>query len=171
MRSATQTVDIAAPAAAVFAHVDDMKNIGGHMTDRSSMAMMGSKLTLEIVSPRATGVGATYRYHGTMMGLRLDFSESVTRYVPGREKTWRTIGEPRLLILGGYEMRVLVEPRPPSSSRLTISITYDLPRAPGWRLVAMLVAGWYSRWCVGRMCSDAQKALERVRSPAASVGG
>jgi hypothetical protein len=170
MRSATQTVDIAAPAAMVFAHVDDMKNIGGHMTDRSSMAMMGSKLTLEIVSPRVTGVGATYRYHGTMMGM-LDFSESVTSYVPGREQAWRTIGEPRLLILGGYEMRVLVEPQSPSSSRLTMSITYDLPRAPGWRLVAMVVAGWYSRWCLHRMCKDTKQALERMGSSAASVGG
>ena len=48
---------------------------------------------LEILSDQATGFGATYRYSGTMMGLSIDFSESVTKYVPPREKVWRTIGE------------------------------------------------------------------------------
>jgi hypothetical protein len=64
-----------------------------------------------------------------MMGLPIDFSESVTKYIPPREKVWRTIGEPRLLIIASYEMRVAVEPLSPSSSRLTISIAYELPRS------------------------------------------
>ena len=50
-----------------------------------------------------------------MMGLTIDFSEAVTGYVAGRGKVWRTIGEPQLLIIAGYEMRVLVEPVSPGS--------------------------------------------------------
>jgi hypothetical protein len=64
-----------------------------------------------------------------MMGLTIDFSETVTKDVPGREKVWRTIGKPELLIIAGYEMRVLVDSVSPTSSRLTISIDYELPRA------------------------------------------
>ncbi len=58
------------------------------------MPMMGSKPTLEIVSPEPTDVGATYRYAGKMLGLVFDFSEFVRTYIAGREKIWRAIGNP-----------------------------------------------------------------------------
>src|SRR4029453_1540050 len=106
MTTVTEAVEIEAPAERVFRYVDDMRNVGWHMTDRSSMAMLGSRLKLEILSEQPTGLGATYRYSGTMMGLALDFSESVTKYVPNREKVWRAIGEPRLLIISAYQMRL-----------------------------------------------------------------
>ena len=160
MITVTETVDIKASAESVFAYVDDIRNIGWHMTERSSMAMMGSRLELEIVSEQSTGLGATYRYSGTMMGLSLDFSESVTRYIPNREKIWHTIGEPRLRIISSYEMRLAVEPLSAASSRLTISIAYELPRSTFWRIVGRLLAGPYSRWCLRQMVGDAKRALE-----------
>jgi Polyketide cyclase / dehydrase and lipid transport len=160
MITVTETVDIKASAESVFAYVDDIRNIGWHMTERSSMAMMGSRLELEILSEQSTGLGATYRYSGTMMGLSLDFSESVTRYIPNREKIWHTIGEPRLLIISSYEMRLAVEPLSAASSRLTISIAYELPRSTFWRIVGRLLAGPYSRWCLRQMVGDAKRALE-----------
>jgi Polyketide cyclase / dehydrase and lipid transport len=160
MITVTETVDIKASAESVFAYVDDIRNIGWHMTERSSTAMMGSRLELEIVSEQSTGLGATYRYSGTMMGLSLDFSESVTRYIPNREKIWHTIGEPRLLIISSYEMRLAVEPLSAASSRLTISIASELPRSTFWRIVGRLLAGPYSRWCLRQMVGDAKRALE-----------
>ena len=155
-----ETVDIQAPAEQVFAYVDDIRNVGWHMTERSSMAMMGSRLELEIVSEQSTGLGATYRYSGTMMGLSLDFSESVTRHIPNREKVWRTIGQPRLLIISSYEMRLAVEPLSAASSRLTISIAYELPRSAFWHIVGRMLAGPYSRWCLRQIVGDAKRALE-----------
>jgi hypothetical protein len=95
-----------------------------------------------------------------MMGLSLDFSESVTRYIPNREKIWHTIGEPRLLIISSYEMRLAVEPLTAASSRLTISIASELPRSTFWRIVGRLLAGPYSRWCLRQMVGDAKRALE-----------
>jgi len=130
------------------------------MTGRSSMAMMGSRLRLEILSEQATGLSATYRYAGTIMGLPIDFSESVTTYVSPREKVCRAIGKPRLLIIASYEMRLAVEPLSPSSSRLTIAIVYELPRPGFWRIVGLLLARSYSRWCLRRMLQDARHALE-----------
>jgi hypothetical protein len=112
----------------VFAYVDDICNLARHMSESRSMPMMGSKLQLEIMTHEPTGVGAVYRYSGQMMGLTIDFSETVTKYLAGRERVWHTVDEPRLLIIAGYQMRVLVEPVSPTSSRLTIGIDYELPR-------------------------------------------
>ncbi len=158
MTTVSETVEIRAPVEAVFAHVDDIRNLGWHMTGRSSMAMMGSRLKLEILSDQRTGLGATYRYSGTVMGLSIDFSESVTKYLPPREKVWRTIGKPQLLIIASYEMRAAVEPLSPTSARLTISIVYELPRSAFWRIVGLLLARPYSRWCLRRMLQDARCA-------------
>jgi hypothetical protein len=57
-------------------------------------------------------------------------------------------------------MRVAVEPLSPSSSRLTISIIYELPRSGFWRIVGLVLARSYSRWCLRRMCRDGRRALE-----------
>ena len=160
MIAVRETVEIRAPAEAVFAHVDDIRNLGWHMTSRSSMAMMGSRLRLDVLSDQPTGLAATYRYSGSVMGLSIDFSESVTKYVPPREKVWRTIGAPRLVIIASYEMRVAVDPLSPASSRLTISIVYELPRSGFWRIVGLVLARSYSRWCLLRMCRDTKRVLE-----------
>ncbi len=154
-RSAT----INAPAGRVFAYVDDIRNLARHMSERGSMPMMGSKLTLENVTPEPTGIGATYRYTGRVMGFTIDFSETVTRYVPGREKVWRTIGQPRLLIIDSYEMRVLVEPASDTTAQLTISIDYALPRKGLWRFLGGLLAAPYARWCLGSMIEGTMQEM------------
>ena len=156
----SESVEIAASSDVVFTYVDDIRNVGMHMTERSSMPMMGSKLRLEVLPGPQTGEGATYRYSGTVMGFSVDFTERVTRYVPGREKVWRTTGNPKLVIIGSYEMRIVVEPRPAHRARLRISIAYVLPRTRIWRIVGTVFAGPYSRWCLRRMCEDAKRALE-----------
>ena len=159
-RTVSERVEIGAAAADVFAWVDDIRNMGGHMTNESSMAMMGSRLRLDVVSERPTGVGATYRYFGSVMGLALDFSESVTTYRPPHEKVWRTIGRPRLWIVASYEMRLLVEAQSPRTSRLTIQFVYEPPASVFWSIVGHPLARLYGRWCVRRMCRDAKRALE-----------
>lgn len=160
--SRSATVD--APAERVFAYVDDIRNLARHMSERGSMPMVGSKLRLEIVTPEPTGVGATYRYFGRVMSLIIDFSETVTRYVPGREKVWRTAGQPRLLIIENYEMRVLVEPMPDARSKLTIAIDYTLPRSVLWRAIGGMLAPSYARWCLDSMIGGTVKDLKRTAS-------
>jgi hypothetical protein len=157
-RSAT----INAPAERVFSYVDDIRNLARHMSERGSMPMMGSKLDLEIVSPRPTGVGAVYRYSGRVLGLVIEFEERVTRYVPGREKIWRTIGTPRLLILDSYEMRVQVEPVGTERTKLTITIDYALPRAGLWRALGRLLAPSYAKWCLESKIEGTVRDLART---------
>lgn len=157
----SRSVTIDAPAERVFAYVDDIRNLARHMSEGRSMPMMGSKLELEILTREATGVGATYRYYGRVMGLTIDFSETVTAYVPGREKVWHTIGAPRLIIIDSYEMRVLVEPVSEMRSTLAISIDYTLPRRLPWRLFGQWLAAAYARWCLDGMIEGTKRDLER----------
>lgn len=148
---------IAAPADRVFAYVDDIRNLARHMSERGSMPMMGSKLKLEILSPQITGTGATYRYSGSVLGLPIDFSETVTAYRQGRAKVWHTIGRPRLLIIDSYEMRIEVEPIDTTTSKLTISFDYELPGAGFWRWAGQLLAPVYARWCLDSMIEGTVK--------------
>ncbi len=152
---------VAAPSERVFAYVDDIQNLARHMSESRSRPLMGSKLRLEIVSAEPTGVGATYRYTGQLLGLELDFSETVTTYVAGREKIWQTIGNPKLLIMHGYEMRVVVEPVTPTTSNLTISIDYELPVSGFWRVAGWLLADLYGRWCLTGMINGSKRDLEQ----------
>lgn len=161
MPNIIRTATIAAPAERVFGYVDDIRNLARHMSESRSMPMMGSKLKLEILTSNATDVGATYQYSGSMMGLMIDFSETVTKYVSGREKIWRTIGNPQLLIVESYEMRVVVEPLQANTAQLTISFDYDLPRSGMWRLIGRALAGSYARWCLDSMISGTKRDLER----------
>lgn len=88
----TQSTAIHAPAAEVFASIDDIRNVAAHMSGHRSAAMLGSRLAVQIVTPQPTGVGAIYRYAGRVLGLKLDFQERVTRYQPPSLKEWETIG-------------------------------------------------------------------------------
>jgi hypothetical protein len=96
-----------------------------------------------------------------VLGLGIEFSETVTLYVPGREKVWRTVGQPRLLIIDSYEMRVVVDPVSVRTSQLTISIDYELPRSGFWRLLARALADPYARWCLGNMIDGTVQDLAR----------
>jgi hypothetical protein len=158
MKTITETVEIAARPEAVFSYADDIRNIGWHMTE-SSMPLMGSKLNVQIVSKNPTGLGASYRWYGKVMGLTIDFTETVTKWVRNKERVWSTIGEPQIIIIGNYEMWFNLEPAG-AKTRLTFGIRYDLPRPLFWRLVGFLLGGPYSRWCLKNMCGDAKKALE-----------
>jgi hypothetical protein len=55
---------------------------------------------------------------------------------------------PHLLIIASYEMRVAVDSLSPSSSRLRIAIVYELPPSGFWRIVGLMLARPYSRWCL-----------------------
>lgn len=166
----SRTARIDAQSDRVFAYVDNIRNIARHMSERGSVPMMGAKLDLEIVTPEATGIGAIYRYSGRVMGLTIDFCETVTQYKPGREKVWRTIDQPRLLIMDGYEIRVMVERVGAASSKLTMSIDYKLPGSRFLRLLGHLLAPNYARLCLDSMLRGMAYELERNQSSHDTAG-
>jgi Polyketide cyclase / dehydrase and lipid transport len=156
-RCLEKTVAVPATPARVFAWLDDPRNTGWHMS-RPSLAMLGGALRVERLSAAATGVGATYRSWGRTLGLRIDFTTAVVRWVADREKVWRTVGDPRLIVLGHFEMRFGVEPVS-EGTRLTMVLEYELPPKGVGRLLGWALTASYAKWCLRRMCRDAKVAF------------
>jgi hypothetical protein len=164
MLSTAKTVVLPASPERVFAQLDDSSKAGMHMSE-SSMMMMGSKLRLEQLSAQAAGPGATYRWYGKMMGLTIDFQQTITHWEPPRRKRWETIGEARIIIMRWYRMGFDLEPVENGTS-VTLFIEYERPRHWFYRTLSLLFAPWYCRWCLNSMLRDARQALEPVASTA-----
>lgn len=136
----------------MFARLDDQTRLAEHM-GRPSAMMGGGRMTYEFDALRGQAVGSRIRMGGEAFGLRLMVDEVVTLRDPPRRKVWRTTGEPRLIIMGAYEMGFEIEEER-TGSRLRVWIDYALPDS-GWAKRAPALAALYARWCVRRMVSDA----------------
>jgi predicted ATPase len=150
-----------APADRVFSYLDDLGVTGMHMTKTSGM-MMGSKLQVEYLSTNHTGLGSKYRWTGAMLGMKMDFTVEVTKWVEGTEKVWETIGEAKMIIYSWYRMHLLVYPNG-NTTQAELSITYKRPK--GWfsKIVSSLVADWYCNWCLKNMLNDSKRKIEKDR--------
>jgi hypothetical protein len=92
--------------------------------------------------------------------MPIDFSETVVKYVKNKERIWRTIGEPKIIIIGDYEMGFRLTPSH-DGTRLKIYISYDLPKPLFGKILGWLLSGWYSKWCLNNMATDAKVGLEK----------
>jgi predicted ATPase len=162
MKTIKRTATYNAPAEKVFSSLDDLGVTGMHMTS-SSAKMMGSKLQLQFLTTNHTGLGTKYRWTGSMMGLKMDFTVEVTKWVEGVEKVWETIGDARMIIYSWYRMNLLVYPTG-KTTLAELSITYEKPK--GWlaRIISFLFAGLYCNWCLRKMLWDSERKIEEDRS-------
>jgi hypothetical protein len=103
-------------------------------------------------------LGLKYRWTGKMMGLPMDFTVEVTKWIPGKEKVWQTIGEPKLIIYSSYRMQLLIVPALYGCDA-TLSISYERPNGFFSRILSFLFADWYGKWCLKNMLGDARKSL------------
>lgn len=157
MKTRSKSVYIKSTPEKVFARMDDLANTGMHMT-KSSMMMMGNKLTLEQTSLNATGIGAKYHWYGKMMGMSMDFSETVTKWEPPRSKEWETFGNARMIIMSWYRIWFNIS-LAENGSRAEIFISY-LPPAQWYnKILSFLFAGLYCNWCLNNMLNDTKKSL------------
>lgn len=154
MKTISRTEIYQASPEVVFKTIDDLGVTGMHMT-KSSMMMMGSKLHLEFLTLNHTGLGSRYRWTGTMMGLKMDFTVEVTKWIEGREKVWETIGDPKLIIYSWYRMTLNVLPIE-NGTKAELLITYEKPKGFFNRIISLLLADWYCRWCLRKMLGDAK---------------
>jgi hypothetical protein len=142
----------------VFETLDDLGVTGMHMT-KSSVMMMGSRLHLEYLTPGHTGLDTKYRWTGKMMGMKMDFTVRVTRWIKDIEKVWETIGETKMIIYSWYRMNLLVS-KEGVGTKAELSITYKSPKGAVNKLLSALFAEWYCRWCLTNMLNDTKKKLE-----------
>ena len=158
MKTIKRTEIYNAAADKVFSYLDDLGVTGMHMTKSSAM-MMGSKLHLEFLTKHHAGLGSKYQWTGTMMGMKMDFTVEVTKWVEGVEKVWETIGDAKMIIYSWYRMHLLVYPKG-NTAQAELSISYEKPK--GWlaRIISFLFADWYCNWCLKNMLSDSKRKIE-----------
>ena len=158
MTTKSKSLLIHSTPAKVFAQMDDFSKTGMHMTE-SSMMMMGSKLKLQQLSTNATGVGASYRWYGKMMGMTMDFSETVTKWEQNKLKEWETVGEAKIIIMSWYRMWFDISPSE-NGTIANISISYLLPEEWYYKILSFFFANWYCNWCLKNLLNDTKKSLE-----------
>ena len=89
----------------VFQCIDDLGVTGMHMT-KSSMPMMGGKLDLNFLTTNHTGLGSKYQWTGMVVGMTIDFTVEVTKWIKDKEKIWETIGDPKMIIYSWFRMNL-----------------------------------------------------------------
>jgi len=125
---------------------------------KSSAMMMGNKLHLEYLTGNHTGLGSKYQWTGKMMGMKMDFTVEVTKWIKGVEKMWETVGEAKMIIYSWYRMQLLPS-KIDGKTIAELSITYKKPKALFARLISFFVADWYCNWCLKNMLNDTKSQL------------
>ena len=150
-----KSIEIRARPEDVFAYMDDVKLRGSHMLG------MGRDFRPEILSKNETGVGATYRWRGTMYGVKFGWTEVVTKWVENREKLHHSIEG--LNIDMGWSLT-------PSDDGtiLTITMDYDI----GYSLLGKLIDWlWAERYCSTGINADFEHMKEILEKPRAEAMG
>ncbi len=148
---------VAATPAEVFSFIDDHSRFSSHMSE-SSWMMGGGSMSVELDEAKGQAVGSHIRLSGRVFGVRLDLDEVVTRREPPTAKVWATVGAPRLLVIGQYEMGVEITPDA-GSSRLRVCINYDLPKGWATYWLGRLFGPFYAKWCVNQMLAGVVRAF------------
>jgi hypothetical protein len=159
-----------APIERVFAHLDDHTRLSSHMT-KSSWKMGGGRMEITTDAGHGQQIGSKLTLAGRAFGIRIVVEEVVSVREPPRAKTWETIGEPRLLVIGAYRMGFTLASRG-EGTELCVAIDYDFPGRGIPRLLGRLFADAYARWCTRRMVFDATEHFGTASSPrvAAQMG-
>lgn len=168
MKTKSKSIRIYSTPEKVFTQMDDFSKTGMHMSE-SSMMMMGSKLKLEQLSTKPTGVGAKYRWYGKMMGMTMDFSETVTKWQSPKLKEWEIVGEAKIIIMSWYRMWFEITPAD-NGTIIKISISYLPPKELFYKILSFFFANWYCNWCLNNMLNDTKKNLENKTSKQAKGG-
>jgi hypothetical protein len=144
----------------VFAYIDDHTKLSSHM-NQSSLMMGGSRMETLIDEKHGQEVGSHIKMSGKVFGIELYLDEVITRREPPRLKIWETVGTPKLLVIGPYQMKVEINPQE-NSSLLSVSIDYELPKTNTW--LGKLFGGFYAKWCVRQMIDSPQKYFTKQKS-------
>ncbi|MCL4416898.1 MAG: SRPBCC family protein [Actinobacteria bacterium] len=153
MRHYENSILIPASVKDVFDYVDDHTNLSSHM-NKSSWMMGGGKMETSIDDKGGKEVGSHIKMSGNVFGIQFYLDEVVIKREPPRLKVWETVGVPKLLVVGNYQMRVEIKPNE-SGSLLQVSIDYELPLTNAW--LGKLFSRFYAKWCVEKMIGSVRE--------------
>lgn len=146
----------------LFEMLDDQTRLSAHMTKRS-WKMGWGKMEILLDEQRGKAVGSHIVLRGRIFGIGIYLDEVVTRRDPPLAKQWKTVGQPRLLVIGPYQMGFAIAPNL-TGATLTVAIDYDLPQKGIFRILGLLFGRPYAKWCTRKMVQDAQRSLSRSQS-------
>lgn len=150
-------LQVAMDAERLFSKLDDPGHVAAHM-QKPSMMMAGGTMHVALDAMRGQGIGSVIRLRGRMLGIELAVDEVVTERIPPLLKTWETIGEPRLLVIGAYRMGFSIHPKG-NYSGLAVFIDYCLPPRGIAYWIGRLFGGFYARWCTRRVAKEARTGV------------
>ena len=148
----------------VFEYVDQPQRLSAHMA-RRSWQLAGASMNIETDAAGGRTVGSHIRLAGRMLGISLYVEGKVVQRKPPDVKAWETVGEPHLLVIGRYRMRVNIEPRG-DETHVVIAIDYALPAHALTRWMGTLFGPMYARWCVRQMANDLVRQFGTSRATA-----
>ena len=109
-------------------------------------------------------VGSVIQMGVTFLGLKPFASEVVTVRTTLTSKRWVTRGPQRMLVIDSYVMGL--ETRPSGvGSGVRVFIDYQLPHGLSGRMLGLLFAPFYARWCVSRMVRDVSRHFGAAAEP------
>jgi hypothetical protein len=149
---AEATCEVRSAPSAIFEYIDKPERLSAHMA-RRSWQLAGAAMVIETDAAGGRAVGSHIRLAGRMLGIPLSVEGKVVRREPPNLKAWETVGEPRLLVIGRYRMRVNIDARG-DRAHVMIAIDYALPAKALTRWLGMLFGPMYARWCVRQMAQD-----------------
>jgi hypothetical protein len=76
---------------------------------KPSLMMAGAIMAIKTASNKGQALGSLIDMTGQVLGMALSVSEKVTEYSPPLRKTWETIGDPNLLVIGVYRMGFVLD--------------------------------------------------------------
>ena len=133
----------------VFSYADNHANFSAHM-NQSSWMMGGGRMDTSTDEGHGQQIGSHIRMTGKVLGISVFLNEVVKDHKPPYLKTWETVGNIRLLVIGHYRMGFEITPQNEHSS-LRVFIDYDLPTASAW--LGRLFGEFYAKWCVNQMAN------------------
>ncbi len=149
---------VGAPPALLFEHLDDQTRLSAHMSKRS-WRMGWGKMDTVLDEGRGQAIGSHIVLRGRVFGIELSLDEVVVSRERPRAKSWETIGEPRLLVIGSYRMGFSLDAQDSQRSKLRVEIDYELPRRGVAAVLGKLFGRSYAKWCTRHMVEDAQRVF------------
>ncbi len=146
---------ITASVEQVFDQLDDQTRLSAHMSKRS-WRMGWGKMETVLDAQQGRSVGSHIIIRGRVFGIPLYLDEIVTVRERPLKKTWETVGEPRLLVIGPYRMGFDLRPVG-TTTQLRVAIDYELPAKGISRWLGRLFGQAYAKWCTRQMARDAQQ--------------
>lgn len=154
MKHYEESVLVNASPEEIFTYVDNHLNFSSHM-NKSSLMMGGGRMQTELDAGQGKVVGSHIKMSGNMLGINLYLDEVITEHITPSRKVWKTVGIPKLLVIGTYELGFEIV-KENNKSRFKVFINYNLPEYGPSKLLGFLLSGIYAKWCVHQMIQSTE---------------